>query len=282
MGIHKMAIVHPNAKLDEGVEVEPFCVIRADVRIGKNTKICSHAYIEGNTYIGEDCFIGMGAVVGTAPQDLKYKGENTEVRIGDRTRIKEFVTINRGTVSSGKTVIGNDCLLMAYVHIAHDCRVGNNVILANAATLAGHVEVQDKAIIGGLTPISQFIKIGNLAYVGGSSGVDKDVPPFCKVAGAHPVLLYGINVVGLRRNGYSSDAIRELKKAYRILWRSQLPLQGAIKGLEKEGKFGPEVTKLIDFIKSSKMGICKIRRTHMNAGDFSKSGVTNQEIEEDE
>lgn len=282
MGIHKMAIVHPKAKLDEGVEVEPFSVIGADARIGKNTKICSHVCIDGNTYIGEDCFIGIGAVIGTAPQDLKYKGEKTEVRVGDRTRIKEFVTINRGTASSGKTEVGNDCLLMAYVHVAHDCRVGNNVILANAATLAGHVEVQDKAIIGGLTPIGQFIRIGNLAYVGGSSGIDKDVPPFCKVAGAHPVFLYGINVVGLRRNGYSSDAIRELKRAYRILWRSQLPLQGAIKELEKEGKFGPAVARLINFIKSSKMGICKIRRTSMNTGEPSSDRSVNQEIEEDE
>ena len=256
MNIHKTALVHPDAVIGEDVEIGPYTIIGGEVKIGKNTRIGAHVVIEGISEIGENCQIFTGAIIGNFPQDLKYKGEKTKVVIGNNNVIREYVTINRGTVAVGETRIGDNCLLMAYVHIAHDCSVGNGVILANVATLAGHVVIEDKAVIGGVTPIHQFVRVGTMAIVGGASRVAKDVPPYCMAAGM-PIRTFGLNVVGLQRNGVSSEIREQLKKAYKTVFRSSLNVSDAIAALERESNTCEEVAYFINFIKQSERGICK-------------------------
>ncbi|MGA1869986.1 MAG: acyl-ACP--UDP-N-acetylglucosamine O-acyltransferase [bacterium] len=254
--IHPSAIIDHEAQIDESVTIGPYVVIGGNVKIAKDTVIGAHAHIAGWTDIAEECVIGPHAVIGTEPQDLKFKGEESYLTIGRHTKIREFANINRGTAQGGgRTVIKENCLIMAYVHIAHDCQVGNNVILSNAVTFGGHVHVEDYAIIGGLTAVHQFIKIGEYAFVGGCSAVAMDIPPYAKAVG-NRARLFGINSVGLQRNQFNPDEITLIKKAYRFLMSSKLNVSQAleaIKGLERIDK----IDKIISFIEASERGICR-------------------------
>lgn len=252
--IHPSAIVDDGAKLGEGVRVGPWALIGPGVEIGDNTEIGPRVLIDRDTIIGEDCTVSNGAVLGTDPQDLKYQGEHTTLEIGDRTVIREFATLNRGTAASGRTVVGGDCLLMAYTHVAHDCEIGNHVILANAVNMAGHVTIEDWVIVGGVTPIHQFVRIGAHAFVGGGSRIPQDVPPYCRAAG-NPPKLYGLNTVGLERRGLSQEVRGALKKTYRMLFQGDVNLTKALERAEEEVIGVPEVRHLIQFIRASERGI---------------------------
>lgn len=252
--IHATAIVDPDATIGEGVVVGPWALIGPGVEIGDGTEVGPRVLIERDTTIGEDCIIANGAVLGTNPQDLKYKGEPTRLEIGDRTIIREFATLNRGTSASGRTTVGSDCLLMAYTHVAHDCEIGNHVILANSVNMAGHVLLEDWVIVGGVTPIHQFVRIGAHAFVGGGSRVPQDVPPYCRAAG-NPPRLFGLNTVGLERRGFADDVRKALKRAYRLLFKSDVNLSKALDRAEDEIQGVPEVRHLIEFIRASERGI---------------------------
>jgi UDP-N-acetylglucosamine acyltransferase len=252
--IHSTAIVDPEAELGEGVTVGPWALVGPDVQVGDRTAIGPSVLIERDTTVGADCRISKGAVLGTDPQDLKYAGEKTFLTVGDRTVIREFATLNRGTAASGSTSVGSDCLLMAYTHVAHDCRLGDHVVISNAVNMAGHVEIGDWAIVGGLTPIHQFVRIGTHAFVGGGSRIAKDVPPYCRAAGSPPKL-YGLNSVGLERRGFSADVRSSLKKAYRILFQSNLNVTQGIAQVEQEMESLPEVQVFLGFIQGSERGI---------------------------
>ena len=257
--IHETAVIYPGARLGRDVEVGPYSVIGENVFIGEGTKIGSHVVIEGWTTIGKDCQIHHGACVGNAPQDLKFKGEKTFVYIGDNTIIREFVTINRATGEGEETRIGSNCLLMGTVHIAHNCVIGNNVVISNHAGLAGHVTVEDRAIISGLSGVHQFVKIGRNAMVGGASKVVQDVPPFV-IADGRPARVCGLNSVGIARAGLSEDVRRNLKRAYRILFRSGLKLSEAITTMEQELDSSEPVDHLLRFLRNVNRGICRSRR----------------------
>ena len=257
--IHETAVIYPGARLGRDVEVGPYSVIGENVFVGDGTKIGSHVVIEGWTTIGKECQIHHGACVGNAPQDLKFKGEKTFVYIGDNTVIREFVTINRATGEGEETRIGSNCLLMGTVHIAHNCVVGNNVVISNHAGLAGHVTVEDRAIISGLTGVHQFVKIGRNAMVGGASKVVQDVPPFV-IADGRPARVCGLNSVGIARAGLSEDVRRNLKRAYRILFRSGLQLSEAITTMEQELDSSEPVDHLLRFLRNVNRGICRSRR----------------------
>lgn len=255
--IHPTAIVHPKAEIDSGVTIGPYSIIGEHVKIGKGTKLGAHVVIEGWTEVGEDCTFFHMASVGTIPQDLKFSGEETRLKIGRSNTFREFVTLNRGTQSGGgETVIGDHNFLMAYVHVAHDCQIGSHVIMANAATLAGHIHIGDYAVIGGLVGVHQFVKIGAYALVGGCSAVSQDIPPFMSAAGVH-ARLYGLNLVGLKRHGFSNERIQNLKKAYRILFRSGLTLKEAAKKVRDEVTSSEDIRQLLQFVESSKRGICR-------------------------
>lgn len=254
--IHETAIVHPSAELDHGVVIEPHAIIGCGVRLGANTRVGPRVFIEKDTTIGSDCRLANGAVVGTDPQDLKYEGQQTFLHIGDRTVIREFATLNRGTVASGRTLIGSDCFLMAYSHIAHDCELGNHVIVSNATNMGGHVTIEDWAVISGLTGIHQFVRIGAHAFVGGASRISQDVPPFCRASGNPTPKLYGLNTVGMERRGFSPEVRRALKRAYRLLFQSELNLSQAIDRVEADPELlQPEVGYFLDFIRNSERGI---------------------------
>jgi len=253
--IHPTSIVSPKAKLGTNVKVGPFTIIEDEVEIGDGTEISSNVVIKNNTSIGSNCKIFEGSVIGGIPQHLGFKGEKTFVKIGNNVVIREYCTIHRGTnFDDGITKIDDNVYLMAYVHIAHDCKVGEKTILANGVTLAGHVRVGKNVFIGGLTPIHQFCRIGDYAMVGGASAVDKDIPPYTRAAKNH-VLLYGLNIVGLRRNGFTNEQIKLLKEAYRILFRSNYTLEEAIKVVEEKLPKTSEIENLINFVKTSKRGI---------------------------
>jgi UDP-N-acetylglucosamine acyltransferase len=261
MDIHPTAIISKNAKLAEGVIVGPYSVIGDNVAIGAGTKIATHCVIEGNTTVGSGCEIFTGAVVGSRPQDLKYKGDNSSLVIGDNNIIREYCTINPGTEGGGVTRAGNNNLFMAYSHIAHDCIVGNNCVFANNATLAGHVIVEDKAVIGGLVAIHQFVHMGTLSIVGGCSKVVQDIPPFSTCDG-HPARVYGLNLVGIRRHKIEKEAIRQLNYAFRILFNSGLSVKHALEQLEKEiTDQTQEVAHLVEFVKKSERGISRSCRS---------------------
>lgn len=255
--IHSSAVIHPNAQLEEEVEIGPFSVVGDNVKIARGSRIGAHVVIPGYTRIGENCQIFSFASVGEIPQDLKYQGEESWLIVGDNNIIREFVTIHRGTaLGSGRTVIGNNNFLMDYVHVAHDCHIGNNVILANGATLAGHIEIGDHAIIGGLSAIHQFVRIGAYAFIGGASGIPQDVVPYVSAVG-NRARLFGLNLVGLKRHNFSDETIRALKRAYRLLFRSGLRLQEAVARIEEEVGKTPEVAHLLDFIRKSQRGILR-------------------------
>lgn len=255
--IHKTAIIDAKAELDAGVEIGPYCIIGPQVKIAKNTKLAPHVVIDGWTKIGEGCRIFQFASLGAIPQDLKYKGEESWVILGNNNTIREFVTIHRGTAQSGgKTIIGDNNFLMAYSHVAHDCKIGNQVILANAATLAGHIEIEDYAIVGGLVGIHQFLRLGRHCIIGGGSGVNQDIPPYM-MANGQRAKLYGVNNIGLKRHNFSPEAVSNLKKAYHIIFRSGLTVKKALDQVQTEIKNSPEVDHLISFIKSSERGITR-------------------------
>jgi len=253
-GVHATAIVDPSAQLADDVSVGPYTVIGPNVRIGPGTRIGPHVLIERNTTLGADCRIHNGAVLGSDPQDLKFGGEETYLVVGDRTTVREYATLNRGTAAHGKTVVGSDCLLMSYAHVAHDCIVGDHVIVSNAVNMGGHVTIGDWAIVGGLTAIHQFVRVGQHAFVGGAARVQKDVPPYVKAAGS-PLALYGLNSVGLQRRGFP-DAVRsELKKAYRLVFNSSYNVSQAIARARAELAVGPEVETFLSFIEQSERGV---------------------------
>lgn len=254
--IHPTAIVEDGVELDHGVEIGPYSCIKKNVKIGAGTVVHERATIEGWTTIGTNCEIFAGAVVGSMTQDKKFKGGKSFLRIGNNNRIREYVTINPGTDDGTETVIGNDNLLMAYSHVAHDCILHNNITLANVATLAGHVIVEDRAIIGGLSAVHQFVRIGSLAIIGGCSKVVQDIPPFMMTDG-HPVRAFGLNTVGLDRAGVSKEEKAVLKKAFKIIFRSQLTLKNAIKEITDTIEMTPSLETLLAFLSKSERGICK-------------------------
>ena len=257
MEIHPTAIVHSNASIADGVKVGAYSLIGENVRIGNDTVIESHVVVEGWSEIGQRCHLFPFVSIGAPPQHLRYRGEPTRVIIGDDNVIREFVTINRATAGGGgETVLGQGNFIMAYSHIAHDCRVGNQVIMANASTLAGHIEVEDFAIVGGLVAIHQFVRVGCYAIIGGASAVPKDVPPYMCAAG-NRAQLFGLNSVGLKRHRFPEATMSALKQAYRILFRSHLTLAKAIDRVQAEIPSLPEIRHLLDFLKSSKRGVCR-------------------------
>ena len=256
--IHPTALVDSKAELDDGIEIGPYCVIEKGVSISEGSRIGPHVIIREGTEIGKGCQIFQFASIGEAPQFLGYKGEKTFLQIGHHNIIREFTTLHRGTVKGGgKTVIGNDNFFMAYSHVAHDCQIGNQVVMANGATLGGHILIEDYAIIGGLAAVHQFCRIGTHAILSGLTGVSQDVPPYMMAAGSR-ARLYGLNTVGLKRHQFSEQTIRALKKAYRIIFRSGLTLEKAVKAVKEDDIFLiKEVRHLLDFIQHSKRGISR-------------------------
>jgi len=257
MNIHPTAIVAPEAELEEGVEIGPYSIIGPDVKIGKNTIIGPHTVIDRYTQIGEGCHILQFCSLGAPPQDIKFAGEKTGLVIGNFNMIREYVSIHRGTTADqGLTIIGDRNMIMAYCHIAHNCILENNVIMANASTLAGHVHLEDFAFVSGLSGIHQFCRVGAHAMVGGASAVVKDIPPYT-VANGNRASLFGLNLIGLQRRGFSEATIAALKHAYRIIFRSDLLLEEALEKAATEVEDCPEVRHFIEFIQKSKRSICR-------------------------
>ncbi len=262
MTIHPTAVIDKQAELDSSVSVGPYAIIEGKVHIDAGCRIAGHAVITGPTYIGKNNSISSFATVGGDPQDLKYAGEPTELIIGDNNRIREYASIHRGTVSGGgKTVVGNDNLLMSYIHIAHDCTVGNGVIMSNVATIAGHVDVGDCATIGGLVAIHQFARVGKYSYIGGLSGINLDIPPFVIITGTrNRSRISGINKVGLKRRGFSRETIAKIDTAFRIIFRSpDLLLKDALEIARREITDCSEVDDMVKFFEDSERGV--VRRT---------------------
>ena len=255
--IHSTAIINSKAEIDSNVEIGPYSVIGKNVFIGSGTVIGPHVVVDPYVTIGTDCNIFQYAAIGAPPQSLKFEGGETYVKIGRGTIVREFVTIHRGTESGGGiTEVGEENLLMAYTHIAHDCKTGRKVILSNNATLAGHITIGDNATIGGLVAIHQFVRIGDYAFIGGKSAVVKDVPPYV-IASGDRAKLHGLNSVGLKRHGFSKNTLSSLKKTYRIIFRIGLTMNEAIERVRAEVEQIPEVLGFIDFIKSSQRGITR-------------------------
>jgi UDP-N-acetylglucosamine acyltransferase len=253
---HPTAVIAPGAQLGADVEIGPYCVIGPHVRIGAGTKLFSHVNVDGHTSIGAGCAIWPFASIGTQTQDLKFKGGAPRVEIGDRTTLREYVTVNAATNDGDATRVGSDCHIMAYAHVAHDCIVGDRVIIANAGTLAGHVIVEDQAIIGGLCGVHQFARLGRLCIIGGCSKVVMDIPPFM-MADGNPLKVHTINAVGLKRAGVSDATQALLKKAYRILYRKKLPVAKALEEMEQTLEQAPEIRDLIAFVRASDRGITR-------------------------
>ena len=255
--IQPLAYIHPQAVIAENVVIDPFVTIYKDVVIGEGTWIGSNVTIMDGARIGKNCRIFPGAVISAPPQDLKYKGEATTVTIGDNTIVRECVTLNRGTaLDKNTTTIGRNCLLMAYVHIAHDCVIGNNVIIANSVQLAGHIEVQDFAFIGGASAVHQFVSVGAHSIISGGSLVRKDVPPYTK-AGREPLSYVGINSVGLRRRGFTSEQINEIQDIYRTIFLKKLNISKALDIIETERQPTEIRDEILDFIRNSNRGVMK-------------------------
>lgn len=253
-GIHPTAVIDATAELGDDVVVGPYSIVGPRVVVGRGTRIGPHVLIDRDTTLGEDCVIHNGAVVGTDPQDLKYQDERTTLRVGDRTVIREYCTLNRGTTALGYTSVGSDCLLLAYVHVAHDCQVGDHVVLSNSVNMGGHVAIEDWVVVGGGTQIHQFVRIGCHAFVGGASAVRKDIPPFVKAAGA-PIQLYGLNSVGLQRRGFEEEVRRELKRAYRLFFGSTYNTSQALARARDELRALPEIETFLSFFEQSDRGV---------------------------
>ena len=256
MNISPLAVVHPNAKIGENVTIDPFAVIEEDVVIGDNCHIFPHSVILDGARLGKNCQVFPGAVVAGIPQDLKFKGEITTAEIGDNTTLRECVTINRGTASKGKTVVGKNCLIMAYSHIAHDCIVKDNVIIGNAPQIAGEVEIDDFAIVSGGSLVHQFTRISKHVMIQGGSRIGKDIPPYTLI-GRDPIVYCGINIVGLRRRGFSNQQVYLIQDIYRTLYTRGLNNTDALKAIETEYEPSEERDLILSFIKSSKRGIVR-------------------------
>ena len=255
--IHPSAVVHPKAEIADGVEIGPFCVVGEHVKIGKGTKLLHNACIEGHTTIGEDNEIGSFAVIGGKPQDLKYKNEPTKLVIGDRNQFREYVTVNTGTVTgTGVTKIGSDCLIMAYCHVAHDCELGDHVILANYTGLSGHVILEDWVILSGMCGISQFLRVGKHAFVGGMTGIRKDIAPYV-IAVGDPAQVRGLNLVGLKRRGFDGERLKSVQDAYKIYFDSGLEKDQAVRELDQKFASQADVKYFVDFIRKSENGITR-------------------------
>lgn len=250
-------MIHPTAVVEcDGADAEigPFAVVGPEVRLGRGVRIGAHAVVDGRTTLADGVRIGPNAVVGTEPQDLKYAGEPTELLIGERTVVREFADINRGTAATGRTEIGPDCLVMAYVHVAHDCRIGRGVILANAVNIAGHVEIGEYATIGGVVPVHQFVRIGAYSMIGGGYRVPMDVPPYCLVGG-YPLRVASLNTVGLRRRGFSGERLRNLEEAFHLIFRGDGALAARAGRIVQEDGWGEEAKNLARFMLESRRGL---------------------------
>lgn len=254
--IHPTAVVNKNAELAEDVVIGPFSIVESDVQIGAGTKIYSHCIIADGARIGKKCEIHAGAVVSTVPQFTAFGGEKTTTEVGDNTVIREYADINRGTEHNMKTVIGSDCLIMAYTHIAHDCVIGNHVTLANVVQMAGHVTIEDWVGVGGIVPIHQFCRLGQHCFIGGGVRVPKDVPPFVLAAG-EPLGYKGLNIVGLKRRGFTKETISALRRSYRIIYQSKLNTSQALDRIRSEMEIIPEVQSVIDFFEGSERGVIR-------------------------
>ncbi|MEJ2324943.1 MAG: acyl-ACP--UDP-N-acetylglucosamine O-acyltransferase [Nitrospirota bacterium] len=256
--VHPTAIVHEGVELGEGVSVGPYCVLGKGVKIGNGTRLLSHVCVEGRAEMGEGCTIFPYVSIGFAPQDVKYKNEDTSVRIGNNNVIREYVSIHRASVGgNGVTLIGDNNFLMNYVHVAHDCHIHNSVVVANSVAFAGHVEVEDYAFIGGFTGVHQHARIGAYAMVAAITRLSMDVPPYVMVKGTEKARLFGLNVVGLKRRGFSEETIGELKAAYKLLFRDKLSLKDAMRKIQEELPYTDEIKRLIEFIQQNKRGICR-------------------------
>lgn len=253
-GIHPTAVIDETAEIGKDVVIGPYSIVGPRVRIGRGTRIGPHVLIDRDTTVGEDCVLYKGAVLGTDPQDLKYQDEATTLQVGDRTVIREYCTLNRGTTALGYTSVGSDCLLLAYVHVAHDCQVGDHVVLSNSVNMGGHVAIEDWVVVGGGTQIHQFVRVGQHAFVGGASAVRKDIPPFVKAAGA-PLQLYGLNSVGLQRRGFSEEVRRELKRAYRLFFGSTYNTTQALARARDELRAMKEIETFLSFFEASERGV---------------------------
>lgn len=251
-----LAYIHPAAKIAPGVVIDPFVTIDANVEIGEGTRILSGATILEGSRIGRNCTIFPGAVVGAIPQDLKFQGEETLAIVGDNTTLRECVTVNRGTAAKGKTVVGSNCLIMAYSHVAHDCVVGDNVIISNATQLAGEVVVDSFAVIGGGTLVHQFCHLGSHVMIQGGALINKDVPPFVKAA-REPIAYTGVNSIGLRRHGFSNETIRDIQEIYRYIYMNNLNVTDAVERIEAELPATRERDEILTFIRNSKRGIIR-------------------------
>jgi len=273
--IHPAAIVEQGAEIGENVTVEPFAVIRKNVKLGDNVVVKSHVCIEGHTTVGDNTIIYPGAVIGCAPQAIKYRGEKSTINIGKNCQIREFVTINLSLGEGSVVDIGDNCMIMAYSHLAHNCTLGKNVIISNNAAISGHVVIEDNAIIGGKTAIHQFVRIGKFAMVGGFSPLGQDVPPFT-IGRGEPFRFGGLNLVGLKRGGFTLTTRQALSQAFRLVYRSQLKLDEALARIEEEVELLPEVKYWIDFCKSSKRGLMGL------GGILNNSNLHNERYLEDE
>lgn len=252
--IHATAIVSPDAQLGDGVEVGPWAVIGESCVVGDECVLSARAVLERNVRLGDGVRIGIGSVIGGDPQDLKFQGEHTCVEIGDGSVVREYATINRGTAESLKTTVGRNCFIMTYVHLAHDCHLGDGVIISNGTQLAGHVTIEDRAIISGLCAIHQFVKVGTFSFIGGASRVPQDIPPYLKAVG-NPIKLYGLNSVGLQRANFEPAVLRELKRAYRLFFRSELNVSQAMERANSELEMFPEVRHFLTFVDGSGRGV---------------------------
>ena len=252
--IHPTAIISPDAKIGDDVEIGPWSIIGEDCVIGDGCKLAARTVLERHVTLAPRVTLGIGSILGGDPQDLKFKGERTTVEVGEDTVIREYVTINRGTSQSFRTTVGKQCFVMSYVHLAHDCHVGNNVILGNNVQFAGHVTVHDRAIVSGQSAAHQFVKIGAYAFVGGCSRIAKDIPPYVKAVG-NPIKLYGLNSVGLQRNNFPEPVMRELKRAYRMFFKSELNLSQARAKAQNELQQFPEVETFLRFLDDSDRGV---------------------------
>jgi UDP-N-acetylglucosamine acyltransferase len=252
--IHPTAIVSRDAQVGAGVTIGPFAIVGDGCVIADNCTISPHAVLERNVHLAANVRVGVGSVLGGEPQDLKFKGEDTTVEVGEGSVIREYSTINRGTAHSMKTSVGRGCFIMSYVHLAHDCHIGDGVIISNATQLAGHVTVEERAILSGVSAVHQFALIGKYSFIGGCSRVAKDVPPYVKAVG-NPVKLYGLNTVGLQRNGFPEDVVRELKRAYRLFFKSELNVSQARARAESELRHIPEVEEFLRFFERSGRGV---------------------------
>jgi UDP-N-acetylglucosamine acyltransferase len=252
--IHPTAIVDPSAVIGGDADVGPYVIIGPSCTVGDGCVISARATLERNVHLASRVRIGAGSIIGGDPQDLKYQGEETTVEIGEGTVVREYSTINRGTTESFKTSVGRNCFIMSYVHLAHDCHVGDNVIISNGSQFAGHVTIEDRAIISGLVGVHQFVRIGTHSFIGGSSRVPKDIPPYLKAVG-NPIRLYGLNSVGLTRSGFDPVVVRELKRVYRLFFRSELNVTQAKERAEQELQMTPEVKHFLDFVGNSDRGV---------------------------